>query len=80
MITPTKERSYLAKGWKLSEFTVFIPFEARDEFLEVVGNKNYAILSQQEVPEKRLWRAKLLISPEGIEILNLFLVPPAGNA
>ena len=80
MIAIAKEKKYLAAGWKMSEFMQWIPYQARDEFLTVVGEDNYVILTQHEAPKERLWRARLLISPEGVEILNLFFVPPAGHA
>lgn len=72
-------KEYLEEGWKFSEFLNWIPVAARDEFLEVVGEDNIVILDQ-ELKDNKRWRAKMLISPNGVEILNLFFMPTVGSA
>lgn len=70
---------YLKQGWRLSEFMNWIPVEAKEELLGMVGENNYVILSEQHTPQKNMWKAQFLISPTGVEILNLYFIPAAGN-
>jgi len=69
---------YLAQGWKLSEFLNWISEEEKSNFLKIVGQDNIFILDEKSFSNR--WKAKLLISPEGIQILNLFFMPCAGSA
>lgn len=76
----TDVNSYVRNGWQLSEFTHWISQEDRQNFLKIVGHDNIVILDQEESPAIRGWRAKMLISPPGIKILDLLFMPVAGNA
>lgn len=72
--------SYIQDGWRLSEFTDWISNKEKDQFFQMLGNDNIIVISQLESKPHKKWKAKLLISPQGIQILNLYFLPVAGNA
>ena len=72
--------NYLSEGWQLSEFINWITYEGKESFIDMIGEKNIVIIDQKEKPHDNKWKGKLLISPIGIERLNLLFIPAAGTA
>ena len=72
--------SYISQGWKLSEFSQWISCKEKEDFFQLLGTENFILLDEKESKPHKKWKAKLLISPTGIEILNLYFMPVAGHA
>lgn len=68
---------YLSKGWQLSEFSNWISHKEKKNFLTVLGSKNLILL--EEMDAKNKWKARMLISPEGMSILTLYFMPVSGT-
>jgi hypothetical protein len=62
---------YIEKGWKLSEFLHWVTLEDKKNFFKLLGNENFIVLD--EVTQNKKWKAKLLISPIGLEKLEVRL-------
>ena len=71
---------YIQQGWQFSEFATWIPIEEKENFLEMIGQENVLVLDQTLHPYRKKWKGRMLISPLGIQILNLLFIPPAGHA
>lgn len=80
MDSPVPIETYLLKGWKLSEFTNWISYKEKDDFLYLLGPDNLILLDEADSKFQKKWKAKMLISPIGMDILNLYFMPPLGNA
>jgi hypothetical protein len=72
--------SYISKGWKLSEFSNWLSYQEKENFFTLLGTENFILLDQVESKPHKKWKAKLLISPVGLEKLTLFYMPVAGSA
>lgn len=71
---------YMNDGWKLSEFVNWISEVEKDHFFSMIGNGNVIVLNEENHPSKRKWKARMLISPGGLQILNLYFLPAVGSA
>ena len=77
---PLTIESYLSQGWKLSEFTHWITYKEKENFLSILGKEHFILLEELDVKVKKKWKAKMLISPVGVQILNLYFMPAYGHA
>lgn len=69
----------IAEGWQVSDLINWVPFHMRETILSVIGTEG-VVLEEDSIPHNGLWKAKILISPEGIKNLALFFMPAAGSA
>ena len=68
----------IEQGWKFSEFFQWVTLTDREQFITMLGEDNLLILDEKY--SKNKWKGKLLISPTGLQILNLFMMPVMGTA
>lgn len=71
---------YISKGWQLSEFSHWVSYKEKENFIHLLGPDNLVILDEMDSKFQKKWKAKMLISPNGLSILNLYFMPVAGFA